>query len=191
MALPVFAGQWQQGAGGWWYQRDDGSYPANAWEMIDGDYYHFDANGYMQTGWYYEVDKTLSSDWTVNACYYLDPASGKMLKNTIVRDFSPTYGTQFDYEIEGDGNCLDKVEEIREQLEDENFNYVTENTDYMGMWWSGEWQRRYGTGSNDISDDELEYQMTYDEDDVLEQQMTYDEDDVLEWQTWGDQGFDY
>ena len=35
-ATPVFAGQWKQNAKGYWYQNDDGSYPASAWRSIDG-----------------------------------------------------------------------------------------------------------------------------------------------------------
>ena len=30
---------------------EDGSYPYSQWARIDGDWYHFDRSGYMQTGW--------------------------------------------------------------------------------------------------------------------------------------------
>ena len=33
----VLAGQWKTDANGWWYQNDDGSYPANCWQWIDGN----------------------------------------------------------------------------------------------------------------------------------------------------------
>ena len=52
MAMTSFAGQWQQDSIGWWYQNDDGSYPANTWQWIDGnrdglaESYYFDSNGY-------------------------------------------------------------------------------------------------------------------------------------------------
>lgn len=36
----------------WWYQEDDGSYPANAWKEINGTWYHFDENGYLDLGWH-------------------------------------------------------------------------------------------------------------------------------------------
>ncbi|RGY97046.1 hypothetical protein [Clostridium sp. AM58-1XD] len=32
----------------WWYQRDDGSYPSDCWETIDGKTYHFDILGYLE-----------------------------------------------------------------------------------------------------------------------------------------------
>ena len=44
-------GKWIQDKRGWWYRRDDGSYPANEWEKINGKWYCFDADGYMRTGW--------------------------------------------------------------------------------------------------------------------------------------------
>lgn len=61
-ALSAFAGQWVQdgsraaNAGGisnWWYQNDDGSYPAGGWDWIDGnsdgtaECYYFDGSGWM------------------------------------------------------------------------------------------------------------------------------------------------
>ena len=52
-ALPASAGTWRQNASGWWYQNDDGTYPAGGWQWIDsnGDgtaecYYFYD-DGYM------------------------------------------------------------------------------------------------------------------------------------------------
>lgn len=48
----VFAGTWKQDNVGWWWQRDNGSYPANGWEWIDGnndgvsECYYFNASGY-------------------------------------------------------------------------------------------------------------------------------------------------
>ena len=35
----------------WWYRHLDGSYTSNDWEKIDGEWYYFAANGWMQTGW--------------------------------------------------------------------------------------------------------------------------------------------
>lgn len=45
-------GSWQQSGDNWWYQREDGTYPANGWEEIKGKWYLFDENGYIRTGWY-------------------------------------------------------------------------------------------------------------------------------------------
>jgi glucan-binding YG repeat protein len=60
-------GQWVQSGSRRWYRNADGSYPANCWQKIDGDWYHFDASGWMQTGWLLD-----GGDW-----YYL-LSDGKM-----------------------------------------------------------------------------------------------------------------
>ena len=52
-SLPVYAGQWKQDDGGWWYQNEDGSFPAAEWKWIDSDgdgvaeCYYFYRDGYM------------------------------------------------------------------------------------------------------------------------------------------------
>lgn len=52
-SMTSFAGTWQKDSTGWWWQNDDGSYPANTWQWIDGngdgvaECYYFDSNGYM------------------------------------------------------------------------------------------------------------------------------------------------
>lgn len=52
MTTSAFAGQWMQDTTGWWYQNDDGSYPVNCWQWIDGngdgiaEYYYFNEHGY-------------------------------------------------------------------------------------------------------------------------------------------------
>lgn len=65
-SMTSFAG-WKSDDNGWWYEYDDGRYPANSMSFIDGNYYIFDSNGYMLTGW-----QVYNWYW-----YYLDP-SGKM-----------------------------------------------------------------------------------------------------------------
>lgn len=67
MSMTAFAGQWVSDANGWWWQNDDGGYPANAWQWIDGNQdgtaecYYFDARGYC-------LQNTTTPDgYTVNA----------------------------------------------------------------------------------------------------------------------------
>lgn len=45
----VLAAGWKQNETGWWYEKEDKSYPVNGWfqDPADGKWYHFDANGYM------------------------------------------------------------------------------------------------------------------------------------------------
>lgn len=71
----AFAGWCQDGAG-WWYQRDDQSYPKSEW-MQDGNgkWYYFDENGYMKTGWITDNGKS----------YYLGQ-DGAMLVNAVTPD---------------------------------------------------------------------------------------------------------
>lgn len=53
LSLPAFAGQWISNSTGWWWQNDDGSWPANSWQWLDGnkdgiaECYYFNSEGYM------------------------------------------------------------------------------------------------------------------------------------------------
>lgn len=53
----VYGADWKQDDHGRWYEREDGSYPKGAWEEIDGSWYRFNDQGYMQTGWYRDTKK--------------------------------------------------------------------------------------------------------------------------------------
>ena len=73
MTVTAFAGQWRSDTNGWWYQNDDGSYPAGTWQWIDGngdgiaECYYFYPDGYM--AYNNDVDGYhLNSDgqWTVS-----------------------------------------------------------------------------------------------------------------------------
>ena len=55
------------------YQRANGSFAKDEWEPVNGIWYHFDENGYMQTGWL-----NLDGTW-----YYLN-ADGSMAKDTWI-----------------------------------------------------------------------------------------------------------
>ncbi|MCI8512757.1 MAG: hypothetical protein HFE83_12335 [Lachnospiraceae bacterium] len=74
MSVPAFAGSWKKdasrpanenGISNWWYQNDDGSYPAGYWVWIDGNQdglaesYRFNENGWLYVSTKvdgYEVD---------------------------------------------------------------------------------------------------------------------------------------
>lgn len=47
----------------WRYENEDGTRPVNQWLQINGKWYHFDADGYMDVGWRY-----IDGSW-----YYLNP----------------------------------------------------------------------------------------------------------------------
>lgn len=67
-AMTAMAAEWKQNEIGYWYQKDNGSYPTNSWKWINGRCYYFDSNGYMlastTTPDGYTVDAT--GAWTVN-----------------------------------------------------------------------------------------------------------------------------
>lgn len=69
--FPAFASGWQQNDKGYWYEREDSSYPAGTWEQIGGTWYLFDQNGYMLTGW-----QQVGNDW-----FYMEE-SGAMISGT-------------------------------------------------------------------------------------------------------------
>lgn len=51
-AAPAQGDEWvQNGDGRWWYRHADGSYTSSDWELVDGKWYLFDADGWMLTGW--------------------------------------------------------------------------------------------------------------------------------------------
>lgn len=74
-SVPV-RGEWIHDGAGWWYQHSDGTYTKNNWELIKDEWYFFDENGYMKTGWL---------EWEGKR-YYCDQSTGAMLKNTTTPD---------------------------------------------------------------------------------------------------------
>lgn len=77
-------GTWIQDSVGWWYQYADKTYPANGWFQLGykgkWDWYYFNKDGYMVTGWVRPDGKN----------YYLNPISngsqGKMLTGWQIID---------------------------------------------------------------------------------------------------------
>ena len=55
------AGTWINDANGWWYKEPNGAYPKSKWKQIDyngiKNWYYFDEQGYMATGWKLINDK--------------------------------------------------------------------------------------------------------------------------------------
>ena len=88
--LPVMsqAGTWKKNSTGWWWQEDNGSWPANQWKYIHGTWYAFEGNGYMRTGWYWDGRSwyyltgsgAMAEGWASvgGTWYYLQPGNGAM-----------------------------------------------------------------------------------------------------------------
>lgn len=73
-----FAAGWQQNAVGYWYENEDGTWPSNTWQWIDGnrdgkaECYYFDENGYM-------LSNTITPDG------YLVNLDGAWMENGVVQ----------------------------------------------------------------------------------------------------------
>ena len=68
--------QWVLNNGKYWYRHQDGSYTKNDFEVIQGQTYYFDSNGYMVNGW-----NQVGTDW-----YYFNKA-GHMIKNQWIDNY--------------------------------------------------------------------------------------------------------
>ena len=100
MAIPAFAGQWQQNANGWWYSQDDGTYPSGGWYWIDQDLdkkaecYYFNQDGYCLMG-LPAPDGGLtnaSGAWIVNDVVQTQTVTAEVTKrNTFLGTYSGTY----------------------------------------------------------------------------------------------------
>lgn len=103
------AAQWVQDGTGWWYQEDNGSYPAGTWSYINDAWYYFDGSGYMLTGWqwiggtwyYLHSNGTMAANQWVGNYYLTD--SGAMAVNQWIGNYYvgsdgawiPGYGSQW------------------------------------------------------------------------------------------------
>ena len=75
---------WNKNQNGYWWQEEDGSYPANEWKLINHHWYLFDENGYMVTGWHRwdgnVTDPKEGGDW-----YFLDNTNSGPLEGACWR----------------------------------------------------------------------------------------------------------
>ena len=98
--MTSFAG-WQSDTDGYWWQNDDGTYPTNTWQWLDGngdgvaECYYFDGNGYMlantTTPDGYQVN--IDGAWTVNGVVQTQGTQQNQAENTI----APTSEEIMDY----------------------------------------------------------------------------------------------
>lgn len=97
LLVPVMAqaGTWRQNYIGWWWQEADGSWPSNEWKSINGNWYLFDADGYIRYGWYWDgtnwyylggkSDGAMKTGWqVVNGNWYYMYKDGRMAANTWI-----------------------------------------------------------------------------------------------------------
>lgn len=62
---------WEKGTKGMWYKHPDGTW-ATGWALIDGKWYYFDKDGWLQTGWK-KLKWSKGEDW-----FFFDFKSGAM-----------------------------------------------------------------------------------------------------------------
>lgn len=82
---------WESNANNWKYRDVSGQYVKDAWAQINGKWYHFGTDNYMQKGWlldkngkwYYldPINGDMKAGWQKvnNKWYYLNPQSGEMM----------------------------------------------------------------------------------------------------------------
>ena len=85
---------WQNNDKGYWYVKEDGSYPKDQFEKIDGVWYYFDENGYMLadkwkkrpdgTWYYFDKSGEMATGWKkiADKWYYFDK-DGAMVKGWV------------------------------------------------------------------------------------------------------------
>ena len=78
---------WQKDKTGWWYYKEDGSYPKNDWLKINNKWYYFDNNGKMVTGWnlinkkwyFFNTSGSMVTGWNkINDIWYYFDHNGAM-----------------------------------------------------------------------------------------------------------------
>lgn len=97
---------WVNQPGGWIYQNENGDTVKEAWRQIDGQWYHFDQYGMMNTGWfddgtnwyYFEDNGTMA----VNCVKELDGTSYVFDKEGIWRENGTLEAEKTDAEIQLD-----------------------------------------------------------------------------------------
>lgn len=81
MSSTALAAGWQRDNTGWWWQNDNGSYPSNTWQWLDGNHdgvaecYYFDGNGYCLMNAQTPDGQTVNADgaWVVDGIVQTKP----------------------------------------------------------------------------------------------------------------------
>ncbi len=160
--MTAFAGQWKSDHVGWWYQNDNGSYPADCWQWIDGnndgiaECYYFDQTGYLLT------NTTTPDQYQVNA-------DGAWIVNGIVqvKQLENTVNT-----ITANSNCfVDLSTYFASDFASYDIMRQKIGIDSDMVWWNGDWSvgsMGQGSGESNVT---LEIYLTNRADDYT---LTYD-----------------
>lgn len=109
-ASPICASAaWKQDSNGWW--NTEGSSYSTGWKQIDGSWYYFASNGYMQTGWvndngswyYLNNSGTMKTGWiNDNGSWYYTNESGVMHTGFLTLDNKTYYLNESGSMVTGD-----------------------------------------------------------------------------------------
>ena len=137
LSLPLlsYAGEWKEDNIGKWYQNDDGTYPVNRWQWIDGnndgiaENYYFDENGYLLTNTKTPDGLTVNEDgvWFATS---INPAEVPVTTINAERLNKINTGVREIYR-QVEGECIGETLEI-ERLEDGSLA-VSYYTKYKGL----------------------------------------------------------
>ena len=102
VSMTAFAGQWRENEKGWWYDNEDGTYPASCWKWIDGngdgvaECYYFNKDGYMLAGGKAPDGKTVTEEgkWIKEGDIQTRDAASVENQNVLVSSLEPR-GTKY------------------------------------------------------------------------------------------------
>ena len=97
MSFTAMAGQWKEDANGWWYDNEDGTYPASCWKWIDGngdgtaECYYFGPDGYMYADRKTPDGKTVTVEgkWIHEGAIQTMDAASVQDQNSYLRNMEP------------------------------------------------------------------------------------------------------
>lgn len=147
MSIQAFAGEWKNDNIGWWWQNDNGTYPVNKWEWLDGnkdgiaECYYFNESGYMLANTVTPDNYTVNENgaWIVNGV--VQTKSVSMNVESIKSGSSENVGNSKEDKKVSEKNTNNSMESIREELrswglsEDEIDDFIRnqERSNYGGL----------------------------------------------------------
>ena len=137
--IPRSSGHWVEINGKWKYQYDNGTFATNVWEYINGKWYHFDSNGWMQTGWLLDNNKwyylgnngAMVTGWKeINSKWYYFKSNGVMA--TGWQEISNNAGS-FWYYFKSTGEMVTGWQQISNNIG--TYWYYFKSTGAMAIGW--------------------------------------------------------
>lgn len=147
--------EWRQDSNGWWYA--DGSTWYMGWKLINGNWYYFDTNGYMKTGWIADFKFNSGGNYEItDVTYYYLSSNGSVdnskTTKTLPSEIKKAYDILANFESDYSKNLyFDEIENTK------NSNYY-DNLNKFGL--SGDVAYRFEINIGGDTCDELDYYTT-------------------------------